>query len=48
MRVGYTERCREWVAGGLRGETVALAKKFRQRSMAERVAFVQRAAVIYG
>lgn len=43
MRHKYTERTREWVAGGLRGECVALARKFRQRSVAERVSFIQRA-----
>ena len=40
----YTERTREWVAGGLRQESVALANKFRQRSVADRVSFIQRAA----
>ena len=44
VRMPYTERAREWVCGGLRGECVALANKFRQRSAAERVAFIQRAA----
>lgn len=43
MRNKYTERTREWVAGGLRGECVAMAKKFRSRSIAERVSFIQRA-----
>ena len=38
-----TPRCREWVAGGLRRETVALANRFRARSAAERAAFVRRA-----
>ena len=40
----YAERAREWVAGGLRGECVAMANKFRQRSAADRAAFIQRAA----
>ena len=31
------------VAGGLRGECVAMAQKFRSRSVAERVSFIQRA-----
>ena len=35
---------REWVAGGLRQESVALANRFRQRSVAERASFIQRAA----
>lgn len=39
----YAERAREWVCGGLRGECVAMARKFRQRSVAERVSFIQRA-----
>jgi hypothetical protein len=43
VRKRYAERAREWVAGGLRGECVALAKKFRARSAAERAAFVARA-----
>ena len=43
VKKAYTERCREWVAGGLRGECVAMAKKFRSRSVAERVSFIQRA-----
>ena len=43
MRKVYAERAREWVAGGLRGECVALANKFRARSAAERAAFVHRA-----
>lgn len=43
VRHKYTERTREWVAGGLRGECVAMAKKFRSRSMAERISFIQRA-----
>ena len=42
-RKKYAERGREWVAGGLRGECVALANKFRARSMAERASFVARA-----
>lgn len=44
VRHKYTERTREWVAGGLRQESVALANKFRQRSVADRVSFIQRAA----
>ena len=43
VRKKYAERGREWVAGGLRGECVALANKFRARSMAERASFVARA-----
>ena len=44
VRHQYTERTREWVAGGLRQESVALANRFRQRSVADRVSFIQRAA----
>ena len=43
VRHKYPERAREWVAGGLRGECVAMARKFRSRTIAERVSFVQRA-----
>ena len=43
VRHKYTERTREWVAGGLRGECVAMAKRFRGRSAAERASFIQRA-----
>ena len=43
VRHKYTERAREWVTGGLRGECIALANKFRSRTAAERMAFVQRA-----
>ena len=38
-----SQRAREWVTGGLRGECVALANKFRARSVAERMAFIERA-----
>ena len=44
VRQRLPERSREWVAGGLRVETVALANKFRSRSVSERVSFIQRAA----
>ena len=43
VRKKLPERAREWVAGGLRGECVALAKRFRTRSPRTRAAFIQRA-----
>lgn len=43
VRHKMTERSREWVAGGLRGECIAMADKFRARSIAERVSFIERA-----
>ena len=42
-RLASSQRAREWVTGGLRGECVALANKFRARSVAERMAFIERA-----
>jgi hypothetical protein len=42
-RLAPSQRAREWVTGGLRGECVALANKFRARSVAERMAFIERA-----
>ncbi len=43
VRHAYTPRCREWVAPGLRPETVALASKFRARSPNTRREFIRRA-----